>query len=136
MLEVAKRNVDGSDIVRVIDDDLGVQEFIQVTKEDITAAGKLRPVGARHFARQAQIAQNLVGLANSAIWPAIQPHVSRKKLAMLAEDLMGLERFGLFGDNVGLMEDAESAQVAGQIQQELQQQGVAPDEQGVDQQPQ
>lgn len=141
MLESAKRNIDGSDIVRVIDDDLGVQEFIQVTKEDITAAGKLRPIGARHFARQAQIAQNLVGLANSQIWPMIQPHVSRKQLTRLAEDLMGLDRFNLFGDNVGLMEDAESAMVAQQAQQELMQQaqeqgGGVQGEEAPNQQPQ
>jgi hypothetical protein len=136
MLEVAKRNIDGSDVVRVIDDDLGVQEFITVTKEDITAAGKLRPVGARHFARQAQIAQNLIGLANSAVWPVIQPHVSRKALARLAEELMGLDRFNLFGENVGLMEDAESAMVAQSVQQEMAQQGAPVDEQGMAQGPQ
>src|SRR5690606_33733712 len=49
MLEVARRNLDHQDIVRVMDDDLGVQTFLQVTKEDITASGKLRPIGARHF---------------------------------------------------------------------------------------
>jgi hypothetical protein len=138
MLEVAKRNVDGSDLVRVIDDDLGVQEFIKISKESITSAGKLRPIGARHFARQAQITQNLVGLSNSGVWQMIQPHVSRKQLARLAEDLMGLERFDLFGENIGLMEDAESAMVAQQAQQELaqSQEGGPGLEQGVDQGPQ
>ena len=129
MFEVAKRNIDGNDLVRVLDDDSDVAQFISVKKSDITAAGKLRPIGARHFARQAQITQNLIGLTNSGVWPLIQPHISRKKLTKLAEELMGLERFGLFGDNIGLMEDAESAQLASQIQSQLA--GQAPVEETV-----
>lgn len=119
MLEVARRNIDGSDIVRVMDDDIGVESFLQITKEDITAAGKLRPVGARHFARQAQLMQNLVGITNSGVWQMISPHVSRKQMTKVAEDLLGLERFALFGENIGLMEDAETAQVGQQLQQEM-----------------
>jgi len=130
MLEVAKRNIDGNDLVRVMDDDSAVAEFIKIKKEDITAAGKLRPIGARHFARQAQLTQNLNGLANSPVWPLIQPHISRKELTKVAEELLGLERFGLFGVNQGLIEDAESAQLANNVQNELTQQ--APIEETID----
>lgn len=119
MLEVARRNLNGGDVVRVIDDDLGVESFISITKEDITAAGRLRPIGARHFARQAQLTQNLIGLTNSPLWPLLQPHFSRKAGAKLAEDLLGLERFGLFSENAGLVEDAESAQVAQELQRSI-----------------
>jgi hypothetical protein len=72
-LELARRNLDGNDLVRTMDDDLGTEAFLSVTKEDITAAGKLRPIGARHFAAQAQLMQSLVALSNTPIWQQIQP---------------------------------------------------------------
>ncbi len=130
MLESAKRNIDGSDLIRVMDDDLGVQSFLQVSKADITSAGKLRPVGARHFSRSAQLIQNLTGLSNSAVWPMIAPHVSRKQLAKVAEDLLGLERFDLFGDNVGVLEDMETQQMVQESQQMMQQEALAAAAQG------
>jgi len=126
MLEVARRNVDGSDTIRVLEDAEGIEAFLTVTKEDISAAGKLRPIGARHFARQAQLVQNLIGLSQTPIWNMIQPHMSRTATAKLAEQILGLEKFDLFGDNKGLLEDAESAQLA----QELQNQLAQGDEQG------
>ena len=52
MLELAVKNMSGSDVIRVMDDDLGVADFLEITKADITAAGKLRPIGARHFAHK------------------------------------------------------------------------------------
>jgi len=65
MLECARRNLDGNDIVRSVDSETGLQEFLTLTKEDITAAGVVRPVGARHFAKQAQDLQNLLSVMNS-----------------------------------------------------------------------
>ena len=47
MLETSARNLDTTDVIRVLDDDLGVQSFLSVTKADITANGVIRPVGAR-----------------------------------------------------------------------------------------
>ena len=119
MLEVAVRNMNGTDIIRVMDDDLGVTEFLQITKEDITATGKLRPVGARHFAAQAQLVQNLTGLANSPIWQKIEPHVSDKKLAKLFEETLQLDRFDLVSDNAGLMDKIESQRLMQQGQEDL-----------------
>ncbi len=126
MLEIAARNVDGSDLIRVMDDDIGVETFLQITKEDITAAGKLRAVGARHFSRQSQILQNLTGIANSGVWPLIQNHVSRKQLAKLSEELLGLSRYDLFSENIGIVEDSESAQMAQQMQQSQEQPAEGP----------
>ena len=62
MLEMAKRTLNTYDVARVIDDDLGVESFLKITKEDITAKGKIRPIGSRHFAARAQLVQNLTGL--------------------------------------------------------------------------
>lgn len=123
MLEMAVNNMQASDVVRVMDDDLGVAEFLSVTKEDITAKGKLRPIGARHFAAQAQLMQNITQISNTAIWPKIEPHISDKDLARLVEDMLQLNRFDIFRDNAGLMDKMDSQRLmnAGQENLEVEQ---------------
>ena len=54
MLEVARRNMNMSDTIRVLDDATGAILFRSITKDDITAKGKIVPVGARHFAERAR----------------------------------------------------------------------------------
>lgn len=120
MLEVAKRNMNIADTLRVMDDDLGVTQFISITREDITASGVIRPVGARHFAAQAQLIQNLNGMLNGAVGQIISPHVSGKQLARMVEDALNLDRFNLIRPNVALFEQQETAQYAQDIQKQLQ----------------
>jgi hypothetical protein len=120
MFESAKRNLDGADLVRVMDDDLGVVEFLNVTKEDITAKGKLRPVGARHFAAQAQLIQNLSSLFSSPIAQLVAPHTSGKSMTKMIEEVFGFERFELFSENAALVEQAEQARFISELQQQTQ----------------
>jgi hypothetical protein len=118
MLEISRRNMDSADTIRVYDDELSAQVFAEVTKEDITANGKLRPSGARHFFSQQQLVQNMTGLFNSPVGQLIAPHVSSKQLAKLAEDLFGLERYQLISDNIALIEQAESQRVMNVLQEQ------------------
>lgn len=126
MLELARRNLQGKDIISTMDDDLGVQEFLTITKADITAAGKLRPVGARHFAAQSQLMQSLTAIANSPILALVQQHLSSKALYRLLEDNMNLARFELFADNIGIEEQAETARLAQQLQEDVAVEGMTP----------
>lgn len=127
MLETATRHLDQQDVIRVIDDDLGVQQFMTITKDDITASGKLRPIGARHFAAQAQLMQNLQGLSSSAIWATVSPHLSGKALSKLVEDVLGLGRYSLFQPNIAVMEQQETARLANQAGEDLNmEQGMPP----------
>jgi hypothetical protein len=119
MLQVARRNMDLVDTIRVMDDDIGVVSFMNVTKEDITAAGKLRPIGSRHFSAQAQLMQNLLQLFNSSVGQLILPNVSTKELTKLVEEALQLEKFQLFSDNAQLFEQAERERLASQIQEQL-----------------
>lgn len=119
MLEVAVRNMNGADVVRVMDDDLGVATFLSVTKEDITAKGKIRPIGARHFAQQAQLIQNITAIANSPVWTKIEPHIGDKQLAKLVEELLQLERFNLYGDNAGVMDKVDTQRLMQGGQEDL-----------------
>lgn len=126
MLELAKRNMDTADLVKVMDDDLGVTEFINITKEDITAVGKLRPIGARHYAARAQLMQNMVGIFNSPIGQMISPHVSPKALAEMVEGYMGFEQFDFIKDNALVFEQAETARLANQAQQSVMAEAATP----------
>lgn len=126
MLELAKRNIDTADLVKVMDDDLGVTEFINITKEDITAVGKLRPIGARHYAARAQLMQNMVGIFNSPIGQMISPHVSPKALAEMVEGYMGFEQFDFIKDNALVFEQAETARLANQAQQSVMAEAATP----------
>lgn len=120
MLESARRHLDMADTVRVMDDTLGTQRFLSITKDDITANGKIRPLGARHFAAQAQLLQNLTALGNSQIGQTIAPHVSGVAMARLVEEVLGLEKFQLVKPNVAVEEQLETERLARQAQEELQ----------------
>jgi len=120
MLSEAKQNMDGTDYVKVLDNDLGVQQFMEITKDDITASGLLRPIGARHFAAQAQLVQNLTNLSNTPIWQQIAPHTSSAKLATMVEEILGFGRYDLFRPNIAIFEQQETARLANQAQEDLQ----------------
>ena len=126
MLEMARRNLDVAEVAKTIDDDLGVADFMSITKEDITARGKLRPIGARHYAARAQLIQNMMGLFNSPMGQLIGPHISAKKLAGMVEEYMGFEQYDFIKDNAAIFEQAETAKLQQQVQQSMQAEQAAP----------
>ena len=90
-LEVAVRNMDGTDMIELLDDDTGASEFKKITKSDITSNGRLIPMGARHFAREAQLVQNLQQLqAGPLADPEVAMHFSSIGLAELYKEWMDL----------------------------------------------
>ena len=110
MLESARRNLNAIETVKVLDDDFGVAEFLKIGPETLNSKGKLYPIGARHFAKQAQLVQNLNGMMNSAAYqdPAVSTHISGKKIAELLEENLGLTRFELVSDNIRVAEQQET----------------------------
>lgn len=118
MLAVGRQNIDALDVVRVMDDDLGVAAFLEITKEDITARGKLRPIGARHFAQQAQLLQNLNQLFMGGMANFIQPHISGKQLSKVVEDALQINRFGVVRPNVAVAEAMETQKLAAAAQEQ------------------
>lgn len=131
MLEVARRNMDTDDLIRVMDDDLGVTTFMSISKGDITSKGKLRPVGARHYANRAQLMQNLNGVFSSPLGQVIAPHVSPKRLAQLVEDFMGFEQFDFIGDNVAVFEQMETQKLTAEAQNQMAVEQQIPAEEGI-----
>lgn len=119
LLEISVRNFDGSDVIRTTDNSLGVAEFATITVEDITASGVVRPVGARHFAQSAQELQNILGIANSAIWQKIEPHTSGIELTKFVEDVTALSGYSIFRPNVAIAEAKQTQALMNQGQEDL-----------------
>jgi Leucine-rich repeat (LRR) protein len=106
-LETAMRNMNSKDIIRVIDSETDLEIFQTITKDDITASGKLRPIGARHFSEQARLIQDLANLANTNILALVQPHISTKNLSKVLSGAMNVEALGIFEPNVAITEQME-----------------------------
>lgn len=115
MLVAGRQNVRPSDIIRTQDNETGAVDFMQLTQADLSAKGRLVPVGARHFAKQAQIVQNLTNLANSAVYqdPAVNVHISGQKMAELLVDSINLGTGvdSLIAPHIRLYETAEAQKV-------------------------
>lgn len=119
MLEMARRNLNESDTIRVLDEETQAVTFQTISKEDIVARGKIKPIGARHFAQNANTLQNMTQFATSALGqnPAITAHFSGKRIAQAVESLLGLEKYKLYQPNIGLIEQAEMKQIVSSLDQ-------------------
>src|SRR6056297_54070 len=110
MLEAARRNLNVSDTIRVLDQELGANLFKSITKEDIVAKGKIVPVGARHFAERAQRVQSLNQLLQIKQDPSVGVHMSGKKIAEILADELGESE--LYGENIAITEQTETQRMA------------------------
>ena len=128
MLESARRNMTGSDVIVATDNDVGAKEFLTITKDDISANGIIRPIGARHFAQQATELQNLIGIANSPLWAMVAPHTSGKNLTKFIEDLTAIDAYHIFRPNVAIEEAQETQGLMNQVSEDLEVQATGPTE--------
>jgi hypothetical protein len=113
LLELAKRNMSATQ-VRVFDDELKFYTFMSLTSSDISGSGRIRPIGARHFAEQSQMLQNVTNFYQSAIGQdqMLMQHFSTIKTAQLIEDLLNIQEYELVQPFVRLSEQADSARLA------------------------
>jgi len=119
MLELARRNMTGVNTIRVFDDEFKMATFQDLTVEDITGIGRIKAVGARHFAEDTQLIQNLTGLAGSPLWQFVQPHFSSVKLAKIFENKFNLEDYEVVVPFVALSEQAEGQKQANALQEQV-----------------
>lgn len=107
MLETARRNMNTSDIIRVVVEPDMTNVFQTITKDDITAKGKIVPVGARHFAERARRVQTLQQLWQIKMADqSVGVHLSGKEMARVLSSELGEPK--LFGDNIGISEQLET----------------------------
>lgn len=117
-LEVARRNLDISDKIKVIDDDTGVEQFLTITKEDILANGKLVPIGARHFAEQAKLAQTISSI-NQNLDEEMRDHLSSIDMTQALIEVSGAEKILKVKPNIRVSERLEAQRLAQTAQDQL-----------------
>lgn len=120
MLELARRNVDKVTI-RSFDSEFKIAHFVEMSVEDITGNGTLRPIAARHFAEQANMVQNLNAFFSSTAGqdPAVLVHFSAQRLARLWEEILELQDSKVVEPYVRLAEQAESMRLQQSLQEQL-----------------
>ncbi len=128
MLELARRNISAAETVQTVDTDIGVIKFLEITKADLQAKGKLVPMGARHFAAQAQLIQNLTAISQTPIFqsPSVSVHFSGLRIAKLIEDNLGLGQYRVVEPNIGVIEQAETQKMAATAQEQVQAEAMTP----------
>lgn len=109
MLLLAKTNLDEASI-RAVDDEYGVISFKDISRTDLSANGRLKPVAARHFAEQAEMIQNLTNWSQTPLGqdPGIRMHFSSVKLAEIVEQTLNLEDYEVMIPYVGIAEASEA----------------------------
>lgn len=117
--ELSKRLMDGVEMVRIIDEKTSIELIKKITKEDLTASGKLRPVGARHFAANAQLLQNIAQTLNGPLAQIVGPHTSGINLAKLIEEVTNTSAYKIFGENKGVQEQQGAMQEQQAIQEDF-----------------
>lgn len=123
MLEQARRNMTTKELVGSLDNELGVVVFETITKDDLAAKGRIYPIGARHFAAEANQLQNMVQFSNTALGsdPSVQTHFSGFAIAKAVEKLLSFEKFDLVSKNIRVAENLETQQAAAIGSRQLQQ---------------
>lgn len=121
MLAEAVRNFQGVERIRTVDQDLNVEMFIEITKDDLVASGKIYPIGARHFSEQARFIQELAQTMGTVqAIPSVAAHISGKAIAKALEENLGWQNYKIVQDNVMLFEQAETQRIMSQLSEDLQ----------------
>ena len=124
IFEVSRRNLDGMELVRVIDDEFGIQEFLSITKEDLKLKGSFYPRGARHFAEKARFVQEVTQFL-STMPPTVTNHISGKAIAKEVVEHLNLDKFNAFQPNISVLEQIETQRLLQAGQNMLEEEAVA-----------
>lgn len=109
MLVYAKKYLTPTTI-RIIDSVFNAVDFSNIQASDLSANGRLKPIGARVFAEKAERIQNINNFAQSGLYqdPEIKQHFSSIKIAKMVEQDLDLEEYELVTPFVRLSEQAEA----------------------------
>jgi hypothetical protein len=119
-LEVSISGLNVSDTISVLDDETGVRLIQDITPEDIHVSGNMTAVGARHFARQSKLVQELSQFQTVlAQDPEVRNHFPSSKIGKLYEQLLQFDEFDLYQENGRIAERAEAVQLQQIAQQQV-----------------
>ena len=125
IFEVSRRNLDGLDVVSTIDDELGIQEFLTITKKDLAGKGKFYPRGARHFAEKAMFIQEATQFL-STMPQDITNHISGVAIAKSFAEHMNLDKVNAYQPNIRIMEQLEAQRLMNAGQQQVEVEDMTP----------
>ena len=110
-IELSRQYMDG-ETIKIIDDDIGVEQFLDITREDISSNGTLVPVGATHFVERATRIQEIQGTPQMLVNdPEVRVHFSSVELAKDIEDALGKDPQTYVTPFVRVAEQMEAAQL-------------------------
>lgn len=138
MFEASRRNIGTQEQIRLTEESQGTAVFQDITKDDLKANGMFYPRGSRRFASKAILLQEMSSFNNSAMGQdlTVKAHISGYQIAQLFEEAMGIEKYGIVGKNIGILEQADTQRVMQQAQNELQEeaeQDLTPTDEDLDQ---
>jgi hypothetical protein len=119
MLELARRNMTDATVIKIFDDDLKIVTFQELTVDDITGIGRIKPIAARHFAEQAELIQNLTNLTGSGLWPTVQQHFSGIKMGAIISNIFNLDDYEVYMPYVALSEQADAQKRVQALQEQV-----------------
>jgi hypothetical protein len=127
-LELTRRKMDSRVKVRVFNENTNSVSFKDVTIEDLSGLGRIKPVAARNFADKAEKVQNVNTFFSSVIGqdPEMKAHFSTVKLARMFEELLDLEPYGVVQPYVRLSEQQEASSIMNVAQEQLATESMAP----------
>jgi hypothetical protein len=121
MLAEAIRNFEGVERIRAIDEQYNTESFVEISKADLMAEGKIYPIGARHFADQARFVQELTQTINAVqSIPGVAAHMSGKAIAKALEENLGWQNYKIVQDNASVFEAAETQRLMNQASEDVQ----------------
>jgi hypothetical protein len=120
MLEMSRRMLIGSDIIKQQDNTFGADKFLTITADDLMAEGKLLPMGSRYAALHGQLLSNLSAVFNPNVYPIIKNHVNGLAIAQMISQLSGLDKFNIIQENIAISQDFKAQQAIQTAQNLLQ----------------
>lgn len=108
-LRVTKENF--TSVINILEEDEeGIMLTTSVTEKDLSANGKLIPVGSSRFSKQLQQISGLNQVANSQIGAMIMPHINTYQLARVVEKLFQFENYEFVNKFASIDEQLEMQQ--------------------------
>lgn len=128
-LEMGRRLMPPAQTIRIFDEQFKIDSFLNLTKDDLTGAGRIRPIAARHFAEKAEKVQNISNFFQSALGqdPEIKMHFSSVKLAEMFEDLFDLQNYDVVMPYIRLAEQQEAQKQSQAMQEQTSMEGLTAD---------
>ena len=111
-IEVTRQAGEYQDTIELLDPETGVKLFETITADDLYMNGKFIPVGARHYSKQQQLAQDARDLMGIVIQDQeMLQHFPSAKMAQLFEELMGFDRYQLYQKFGRIYERADAQRI-------------------------